>query len=77
MVRRCDFQLAHVHDSFFFSPDHLQDVRRIYREICSEIAKSNLLEDILKQITGDSSLTITKYSYDLHKDILNSSYMLS
>jgi len=77
MVRRCDFQMVHVHDNFLCSPDHLQDMCRIYREIMAEIAKSDLLQDILRQITGDVELTITKYSIDLDKDILGSSYMLS
>ena len=77
MVRRCDFQLAHIHDCFLFPVDHLQDVSRTYREIMAEVAKSDLLQDILRQITNDPKLTITKYSSDLDQDILNSSYMLS
>lgn len=77
MVRRCSFQLSHVHDCFVFSPDHLQDVARTYREIMAEIAKSDLLQYILRQVTGDYNLIIKKHSCDLDQDILNSSYMLS
>lgn len=77
MIRRCDFQLSHIHDCFVFSPDHLQEVAQTYREIMAEIARSNLLQDILQQITGDKGLVITKLSDDLDKDILASSYMLS
>ena len=77
MVRRCDFQMVHVHDNFMSNPDRLQDVCRTYREICAEVAKSDLLQDILRQITGNTKLTINKCSTDLDQSILNSSYMLS
>ena len=77
MIRRCDFQLSHIHDCFVFNPNYLQQVTRTYREIMAEIARSNLLADILKQITGKPTLTIRKSSTDLDKDIINSSYMLS
>jgi len=77
MIRRCDFQLSHIHDCFVFSPDHLQDVSRTYREIMAEIAGGDLFRDILRQITGNDQLTITKASLDLDKAILKSSYMLS
>lgn len=77
VIRRCNFQISHIHDCFVFSPDHLQDVAGIYREVMAEIAKGNLFRDILRQITGDHSLEITKFSHDLDKDILNSEYMLS
>jgi hypothetical protein len=77
MIRRCDFQLSHIHDCFVFSPDHLQDVAQAYREIMAEIARSDLLQDILIQITGDNTHRITKMSTDLDECILDSSYMLS
>jgi len=77
MVRRCDFQLSHIHDCFVFNPNYLQKVTSTYREIMAEIAKSDLLSNILKQISGNSGLQITKSSNNLDLDILNSSYMLS
>ncbi len=77
MIRRCDFQLSHIHDCFVFSPDHLQEVVATYKEIMAELAAGNIFRDILRQITGNTSLEVTKYSNDLDKDILNSSYMLS
>jgi len=77
MVRRCDFQLSHIHDCFVFNPNYLQKVCKTYREIMAEIAKSDLLKDILRQITGDPSLQVTKASTDLDLNIINSSYMLS
>lgn len=77
MIRRCDFQLSHIHDCFLFSPDHMQDVARTYREIMAEVAKGDIFQSILQQITGDNASTVTKYSDNLDQDILNSSYMLS
>ena len=77
MVRRCDFQLSHIHDCFVFNPNHLQEVSKTYREIMAGIAKSDLFCNILRQITGNSSLQIAKSSTDLDLDILNSNYMLS
>ena len=79
MVRRCHamkIQLVHIHDCFVFSPDYLQVVSQTYREILAEIANSDLLSDILSEISG-SYVPVTKHSTDLAKDILNSEYMLS
>ncbi len=77
MIRRCDFQLSHVHDCFVFNPNHLSKVTSTYRGIMAEIAKSDILQDILRQITGNNTLVLTKFSDDLDCDIKNSSYMLS
>ena len=76
MIRRCNFQLSHVHDCFVFNPNHLQKVTKTYREIMAEIATSDLLQDILRQITGDTTYSFSK-DEDLSQYILNSSYMLS
>lgn len=77
MIRRCDFQLSHIHDCFVFNPNYLQKVCKTYREIMAEIAKSDLFEDILRQITGNPTLQVTKASTDLDIYIHNSAYMLS
>ena len=77
MVRRCKFQLYHVHDCFMFNPNYLQEVSKTYREIMAEIATKDLFGNILRQITGDSSLRVSKNSNNLAVDILKSEYMLS
>ena len=77
MIRRCDFQLSHIHDCFVFNPNYLQQVCQTYREITAELAKSNIFVDIIRQITGNPNFTVTKASTDLDKDILQSNYMLS
>jgi hypothetical protein len=76
MVRRCDFELAHIHDAYFASPIHMNEVRQTYIDIMSEIAESDLLESIMKDLTGES----VKLNYDcpdLYLQIRQSEYMLS
>tara|TARA_B100000470_G_C19593154_1_gene303184 strand:- start:42 stop:668 length:627 start_codon:yes stop_codon:yes gene_type:complete len=77
MIRLCDFQLSHVHDCFVFNPNHLSKVTSTYRRIMAGIAKGDILQDILRQITGNNTLVVTKFSDNLDCDIKNSNYMLS
>jgi hypothetical protein len=76
MVKRTPFDLLCIHDSFWFAPDNLQVVQQTYREILAEISQSNLLANILSEISR-KPLRVEKFSYDLHKDILQSEYALS
>ena len=79
MVRMADsqgFQLAHIHDSFWASPNHMNKVRSNYTEILADLANSNALSTFIKDVTGDT-LMLVKDSNDLSKDILNSEYALS
>jgi len=76
MVRRADFELVHIHDCFVFHPNYLRTVTGMYKEIMAEIARSNLLSDILSELKGHH-VPITKASNDLDVDILSSQYMLS
>ena len=78
MVRRCwdyGIELGTIHDSFSFHPNYGNVVRRFYNQILSEIADSNLLEDILSQITGESG-NFCKLG-NISKDILDADYALS
>ena len=77
MVRRCDFYLAHIHDAFTAHPNHMSRVCQVYREIIAEICDSNLLQDILRQITGDSRLRYNKLGSSLATEVLESKHMLS
>ena len=79
MTRRAKdqgFECVHIHDAFGFHPNYGNQVRENYREILAEIADSDLLQDILSELYGYVQ-RITKDSYDLHKDILESEYALS
>jgi len=77
MVRRCKFQLVHVHDCFLFHPNHFLAVKDNYRKIMAEIAKSDLFGSILRQIMGSSSLRVKRKNNTLDSFIVNSEYMLS
>ena len=69
--------MYHVHDCFMFNPNYLQEVSKTYREIMANIATSDLFGNILRQITGNGSLKVTRTNNNLAADILKSEYMLS
>ena len=75
MVRRCNFDLVHIHDCFCFHPNYLDEVRDTYKEIMAEIASSDLLADIVFEITGVIAPSIKRRN--LAKEVLMSEYMLS
>lgn len=79
MVRRAHAQgieLVHIHDCFVFSPDYLQTTSQLYREIMAEIASSDLLSDILSELSN-TYIPVEKLTDDLPMYILASDYMLS
>lgn len=76
VVRRCPFDVACIHDAFTSHPNNMTVVMDTYRTILSEIASSNLLADILSEITG-SVVRLEKDSTDLPSLILQSQYALS
>jgi DNA-directed RNA polymerase len=80
MIRRSHeqgFSMLTIHDNFLASPNHMNKVRQNYVNILAEIASSNLLQDILREVTNNPSLVYKKYSNDLAIDILKSEYALS
>lgn len=70
------FKVISVHDCFRVLPNYGNDLREQYNLQLALIAKSNLLQDLLSQITK-RNLKIGKLDYDLWKDILVSEYSLS
>jgi DNA-directed RNA polymerase len=75
MVRRTDFELVHIHDSFWFHPNNLNQVKQVYREILVDLNKMDLLRSIVKQLTGTDPGKLSKGK--LAKHIKASSYALS
>lgn len=76
MAHAQGFELLTIHDAFFCSPNHMNKLRRNYNTILSKIAASNLLQNILNEITGSNGV-LTKKSNRLSKLILESNYSLS
>lgn len=60
MMKRKGYPILHVHDEYSTSPLFMQYLRECYVEILAQIAESNMLQDILRQITGDHSLEVIK-----------------
>lgn len=71
------FELVHIHDSFWASPNYMNQVRQNYKDILANIADMDLLQDIYRQVSGDLRAIIKKDSTDLNKYIKDSNYALS
>ena len=71
------FELLTIHDSFWCSPNYMNNVRQNYIDILAEIAESNLLQDILREITGQDDLIVTTKNENIAPLIRESEYALS
>lgn len=71
------FELLTIHDSFWASPNFMQNVRENYRDVLCSIADGNLLQDVLREITGNPELVYNKMSNSLSSWIKKSDYALS
>ena len=69
------FELVTVHDEFRAHANNCNHVRWVYREIMAEIAESDVLSDLLTQITGTPG-TFNKLSFNLPAQIRASNYSL-
>lgn len=80
MVRRAHkqgFELLAVHDSFWAHPNHMNKVRQNYLDILMEIADSDLLQDILREITGNDKLVYKKRMNNMSQYMRDAEYSLS
>jgi hypothetical protein len=76
LIRSCDFEVAHIHDSFVCHPNNAKKLREIFRQVLARLAQTNLLESIVGEIAG-YPVKLDKLSNDLWADILGSEYALS
>jgi hypothetical protein len=75
MIDMADFDMWTIHDDFRCHPNNVGKMKENYNKIIAEINDSNLLTDILTQITGKY---IKPISGNLkRKDILESEYSIS
>ena len=76
MAKAQGFELAHIFDAFCCHPNHMPKAMQNYRIILADIARSNLLADILTEISGTKQ-TFMKLSNNLAELIMKSEYTLS
>ena len=69
------FELVTVHDEFKAHANNMNHVRWQYKEILAEIVDSEVLTDLLNQITGQQG-KFTKMSFNLAAQIRESNYAL-
>lgn len=70
------YWLAPIHDCFYTSPNNMNQVRDNYVTIMRWIARSNLVESILTEVTGQY-VPYVKYSYHLDQHVAKAEYALS
>lgn len=75
MLKHPPFELVTVHDEFKAHANNMNQVRWMYREIMAEIAESDVLDDLLGQITGVPG-TFQKMNFNLPELIRQSNYAL-
>ncbi len=76
MLKHKPFDLITVHDEFKCHPNYCNDMRQHYIDIFAEMADSNILNDIVKQITG-STVSYKNTFHGLSALIRESEYSLS
>lgn len=69
------FQVLTIHDCFRVHPNYGNDIREQYRNLMVEICKSNLLNFILKDVTG-KDLNIPKEDPEMWKQVACSEYAI-
>jgi DNA-directed RNA polymerase len=70
------YWLAPIHDCFYAHPNYMDDVRSNYIKIMAWIAQSDLVSQILTEISG-RYVPYIKRSTTLHHHITNTEYALS
>jgi hypothetical protein len=79
LIRRCNFVILPVHDCFYCHPCHMQELRETITKIYSEIPEMNLLQSILREVTGDDTLEYELLGdpKELSKLVLQAEYVIS
>lgn len=77
MLEHHSFEVVMIHDCFYAAPNNMNVVRYWYKEILAELADSDIFQHIVRQITGNNAIQITKLSNDLSKYIRKSNYGLA
>lgn len=74
VVRRCDFHISLIHDSFGVTAGNVDELIKVYAEVCADVFEMNLLENILGQLDPTLFFRIKKGGLT-REDILTASLM--
>lgn len=77
MLRYNPYKVLPIHDSFSQHPNFCNASRHNYANILTEIASTDSIQFILRQITGDYKLSYVKDDGELYKFIQKSNYALT
>lgn len=70
------FDLLSIHDCFRCHANYGNDVREQYKNCLVELAKSDMLQFLLRQITGSNAITYVKDEPELYKKIEDEEYAI-
>jgi len=76
LVRKCDFEVSTIHDSFSCHPNNMGVLRQVYKDVLCEINSSNMLSNIISEIAG-MELVYNKANTLSNQQIQTSPYALS
>lgn len=60
VVRRADFDIVTIHDSFGVHPNNVDRLRQLYREVMISVMEMSLLENILEQINPNLARVVAR-----------------
>lgn len=60
VVRRADFDIVTIHDSYGVHPNNVDKLRQLYRDVLISVMEMNLLEDILEQINPELAQVVAR-----------------
>jgi hypothetical protein len=71
------FPVITVHDEFKCHANHVNQMRNVYMTILAELADSNVGQQIIREVRGDNTYVLDKFTTNLGNAIMKSEYFLS
>ena len=70
------FQVLTIHDCYGCHPNYMNDLRRNYNHILAGMHRSNILQDILRQLYHDKEYTLELFNDDFYDEIIENDYAI-
>ena len=70
------FQVLTIHDCFQTHPNYSNDLRRNYNHVLAGMHRSNILQDILRQLYHDKEYTLELFDDDFYDEIIDNDYAI-